>query len=77
MVAEKSYLNLSVGLEKAGGCVDMIFVARQLVEKMREHEDPLFVLFIDLRKAYDSVPRDALWCVLDKYGMPSTMVLVI
>ena len=35
----------------------MIFVARQLVEKTREHDDALFVLFLNLKKAYNSVPR--------------------
>ena len=38
----------------------MIFVARQLLEKAREHNDTLYALFVDLRKAYDSVPREAL-----------------
>ena len=48
-----------------------------LVEKRREHGDSLFVLFVDLKKAYDSVPRKALWCVLEKYGVPPTMLSVI
>ena len=39
----------------------MIFVARQLVEKGREHNSLLFTLFIDLKRAYDSVFRVALW----------------
>ena len=51
---------------KGRGCVDMIFVARQPVEKACEHHDVLFILFIDLKKAYDSVPRDVLWRVLEK-----------
>ena len=42
----------------------MIFVARQVLEKAREHHDSLFTLFVDLRKAYGSVPREALWQVL-------------
>ena len=42
----------------------MVFVARQMVEKYREHDYALFVLFVDLRKAYDSVPRMAMWAVL-------------
>ena len=40
------------------------------MEKAREHNCLLFTLFIDLKKAYDSVPRDALWQVLEKYGVP-------
>ena len=55
----------------------MIFVARQLVEKSREHETPLFVLFVDLKKAYDSVPRCALWQVLEKCVVPPIMLSVI
>ena len=55
----------------------MIFAARQLLEKCREHDDVLFVLFIDLKKAYDSVPRSALWDVLKKYDVPPTMLSII
>ena len=43
----------------------MIFIVRQLVEKAREHSKSLYVLFVDLRKAYNSVPRQALWKVLE------------
>ena len=34
----------------------------------------MYLLFIDLRKAYDSVPHEA---VLKKFGIPSTMMSVI
>ena len=65
------------GFHKERGCVDMIFVARQLVEKCREHDESLFVLFVDLKKAYDSVPRSALRCVLEKCGVQPVMLSVI
>ena len=42
------------------------------MEKTREHDDALFMMFIDLKKAYDSVPREALWTVLEKCGVPPT-----
>ena len=32
---------------------------------------------MDLRMAYDSVPRKALWCVLEGYGVSPTMLSVI
>ena len=48
------------GFQQGRSCTDMIFVDRQLVEKTREHNSLPFVLFVDLRKAYDSVPHDAL-----------------
>ena len=34
-------------------------------------------LFIDLVKAFDSVPRDALFAVLRRYGMPDHFVKVL
>ena len=52
----------------------MIFCARQLIEKAVEHDT---MLFIDLRKAYDSVPRQVLWRVLESYGIPEPMLGLI
>ena len=37
----------------------------------------LFPLFVDLKKAYDSVSREALWCVLKKYGVPPSMLSIV
>ena len=65
-IAEDILPESQCGFRKGRGCTDMIFVARQLVEKCREHNDALFALFVDLRKAYDSVPRSALWSVLER-----------
>ena len=57
------------GFRKGRGCIDMIYVARQLVEKAWEHNDTLYMLFANLRKSYDSVLREALWRVMEKYGV--------
>ncbi len=37
----------------------------------------MFITFVDLRKAYDSVPREAMWKVLVKLGVPEMMVSII
>lgn len=42
--------------------------------KAWEYAAPLHLAFIDLRKAFDSVPRNALWCVLRAYGVPPLLV---
>ena len=77
VIAEKILPESQSGFRKGRGCADMIFVARQLVEKAREHGESLYVLFVDLRKAYDSVPMQALWKVLEKYGVPEKMLNVV
>lgn len=57
--------------------MDMIFVARQLQEKCREQNQPLYMAFIDLTKAFDSVNRQALWQVLAKIGCPDKFIRVL
>ena len=37
----------------------------------------MIILFVDLKKAYDSVPRLALWSVLEKCGVPPRMLGII
>jgi len=48
-------------------------------ERERKREGGrLFITFMDLRKAYDSVPwRKAMWMVLKKLGVPEVMFGII
>ena len=55
----------------------MIYTVCQLVEKSWEHRSKVFLLFIDLKKAYDSVPREAIWTALGKLGVPEPVIDLI
>ena len=61
------------GFRKGRGTTDMIFSLRQIQEKAREQRKPLYMLFIDLTKAFDTVNRKALWLVLSKIGVPDKL----
>ena len=52
-------------------------VIRRLQELARKKRIPLYVCFIDLTKAYDSVNRTLLWTVLARFGVPQNMISVI
>ena len=56
---------------------DIMFAVRQLQELGRKARVPLFVCFIDLQKAYESVDRTLLWQVLARFGAPPQMIEVI
>ena len=56
--------------------VDMIFTVR-LQEKCIEQNKPLYLVFIDLTKAFDTIKREALWTVLERIGCPPQLVSMI
>ena len=56
---------------------DMMFVIRRLQELARKKQIPLYVCFIDLTKAYDSVDRTLLWTVLARFGVPEIIISII
>ena len=48
------------------------------MEKAREYHHPLYICFVDLRKAYDSVNRSILWTVLQHcYHLPPKFLAII
>ena len=57
------------GFRRERSTVDMVFVARQLQENCCEQHKDLFMVFIDLAKAFDTVPRPMLWEVLGKMAV--------
>ena len=65
------------GFRSERGCVDMVFSARQIQEKCIEQQMPLYQVFVDLTKAFDTVNREALWKVLSKLGCPPTFLHMI
>ena len=55
----------------------MIIVVRRLQEIGRKAGVSLFMCFIDVQKAYDTVDRTLLWQVLTRIGVPPQMIAVI
>ena len=55
----------------------MVFTLRQLQEKAIEQSMPLFMVFIDFTKAFDTVNRDCLWALLKRYGCPDGISSII
>jgi uncharacterized protein (UPF0128 family) len=53
------------GFRKGRSCSDAIFTVQQIIEKRKENNLPLFLLFIGYENAYDNVNRDKLWEVMD------------
>ena len=61
------------------GCstIDMIFTLQCIIEKCLEYNAELWTVFVDFRKAFDSVHRESLWAILRHYGIPQKIVSLI
>ena len=57
--------------------IDHIFCIRQILEKKWEYNEEVHQLFIDFKKAYDSVSREVLYKILIEFGIPKKLVRLI
>jgi hypothetical protein len=53
------------------GTIDSLFTTSIGLQKRKEQNVETWVLFVDLVKAFDTVPRDALFAVLRRNGLPN------
>ena len=58
-------------------CIDQIFILRNIVEHCVEWNSPLFINFVNFRKAFDSVHRESLWNIMTTYGIPGKLITMV
>ena len=64
-LTERELPESQCGFRQGHGCTDMIFMVWQLhvSEKAIELQTKQYLVFVDLLKAYDSIPCEAPWVV--------------
>lgn len=65
------------GFRPGRGCSDGVFTVKLPMKKRREHGLESCVLFIDIVKAFDRDPRELLWQVLAKFGVPAKLLRLL
>ena len=65
------------GFRKDRGTNGMVFTARQLQEKCQEQNMDLYIIFVDLTKAFDTVSREGLWKIIAKFGCPTKFITML
>jgi len=65
------------GFRPGRSCEDNLYVLSELTADFSRRKAPLYLVFVDIAKAYDRVWRDALWMKLQKRGVSSQMCGVL
>ena len=65
------------GFTAGRSTMDAILALRLLIELHHEFDRPLHVAYVDLKAAFDSVDRSALWLALKGIGVPDTLLRLV
>ena len=67
------------GFRPGRGIIDLVFTMKMILETGWEWGFGKFILFIDMEKAFDRVPRQRMWSILanDRYEIPCKLMRVI
>uniref|UniRef100_A0A5F8H7Z0 Reverse transcriptase domain-containing protein n=1 Tax=Monodelphis domestica TaxID=13616 RepID=A0A5F8H7Z0_MONDO len=71
-VSEQNLPESQCGFRPDHSTIDMVFTVRQMQEKCLEQNLSLYIVFIDLAMAFNTVNRDALWVILSKLAQQNS-----
>ena len=74
---ERAIWEVQGGFMRGKGCMDQIFIVRTVCEKYMAKGKDVYFAFMDLEKAYDRVDRNALWSVLNIYGVGGKLLRAV
>ena len=75
--AEKIIVEEQAGFRAGRSTTEQIFKLRILCEKYLQHQQDLYHVFIDFKKAFDMVWHAALWATMKKYNISTYLIRVI
>ena len=65
------------GFVEGKGTREQIVNMRNIIQKCRDHNIPVYFCFIDYAKAFDCVSHQKLWCTMETMGFPTHIVKMI
>ena len=75
--AEKIIAKEQAGFSAGRSTIEQIFNLSILCEKYLQHQQDLYQVFIDFKKAFNRVWHEALWATMKKYNISTNLIQVI
>ena len=75
--AEEIIADKQAGFRAGRSTTEQIFNLRMLCEKYLQHQQNLYHVFIDFKKAFDRVWHEALWATMRKYNINASIIRAI
>ena len=75
--AETIIAEEQAGFRAERSTTEQMFNLRSLCEKYLKHQQDLYHVFIDFKKAFDRVWHAALWATMKKYNISTNLIQVI
>jgi hypothetical protein len=66
-----------VGFRHNRSCIAQINTLRMIIEQSFEFQSPLYMLFVDYQRAFDSLSRTWIWDEIKVTGLPSKFINII
>ncbi len=74
---EEFGIDVQTGFRPDPSTIDGLFATFVGLHKRKEHGLETWALFVDLLKAFDTVPREALFVILRCFGLPDHFVDIV
>ena len=65
------------GFRTGRSCIQQIHILRRIMDGAESDKIPLFITFIDFKKAFDSIDRGMMFAILRHYGIPEMITNAI
>lgn len=65
------------GFRPERSCIDHISTIRIIIEQSVEFQSPLYLLFIDFERAFDTLDQSRMWIILENYGIPMKILKIM
>ena len=75
--AEKIIAEEQAGFRAGRSTTEQIFNLRVLCEKYLQHQQDLYPVFIDFKKAFNRVLHAALWATMKNYNISTNLIQVV